>query len=142
MPSGVDARRSESSSPKPRRSRAGQPQRREGTRFGKPSKSSERQKALAGAFRSPCRSGKCDLPSVQPRCNDGYGDQSTKAESMISTGYQIRRLFCAGVAAVAIGGAGLAEASAASAAALPTLHLVCDGEFLDDQRGGGECGQW
>jgi nitrous oxidase accessory protein NosD len=41
---------------------------------------------------------------------------------MISTGYQIRRLFCAGVAAVAIGGAGLAEASAASAAALPTLY--------------------
>ena len=41
---------------------------------------------------------------------------------MISTGYQIRRLLCAGVAAVAVAGAGLAEASAASAATLPTLY--------------------
>ena len=41
---------------------------------------------------------------------------------MISTGYQIRRLLFAGVAAVAVGGAGLAEASAASAATLPTLY--------------------
>ena len=73
---------------------------------------------------------------------------------MISTGNQIRRLLFAGVAAVALGGAGLAEASAASAATLPTLyaspsatpsarrHLMCDGEFLDDQRRGGKCGQW
>lgn len=41
---------------------------------------------------------------------------------MISTGNQIRRLLCAGVAAVAIGGAGLAEASIASGAVLPTLY--------------------
>ncbi len=41
---------------------------------------------------------------------------------MFSTGYQIRRLLFAGVAAVALGGAGLAEASASSAAALPTLY--------------------
>jgi hypothetical protein len=41
---------------------------------------------------------------------------------MISTGYQVRRMLLAGVAVVAIGGAGLAEASAASAAPLPTLY--------------------
>ncbi len=41
---------------------------------------------------------------------------------MISTGYRIRRVLFAGVAAVAIGGAGLAEASATSAANLPTLY--------------------
>jgi hypothetical protein len=41
---------------------------------------------------------------------------------MISTGYQIRRLLFAGVAVVAVGGAGMAEASAASAAKLPTLY--------------------
>ena len=42
---------------------------------------------------------------------------------MIWTGYRIRRLFLAGVATVAISGAGLAEASAASSAALPTLYV-------------------
>ncbi len=41
---------------------------------------------------------------------------------MISAGYRIRRFLLAGVAIVAIGGAGLAEASSASAAALPTLY--------------------
>ena len=41
---------------------------------------------------------------------------------MISTGFQIRRLLLAGVAAVAVGGAGLAEASASSSAVLPTLY--------------------
>jgi nitrous oxidase accessory protein NosD len=41
---------------------------------------------------------------------------------MISTGYRIRRLLLSGVAAAAFGGAGLAEASAASAAVLPTLY--------------------
>jgi hypothetical protein len=41
---------------------------------------------------------------------------------MISTGFQIRRLLLVGVAAVAVGGAGLVEASAASAAVLPTLY--------------------
>jgi nitrous oxidase accessory protein NosD len=45
-----------------------------------------------------------------------------KVEPMISTGYRIRRLLFAGVAAVAVGGAGLAVASAASAAALPALY--------------------
>jgi nitrous oxidase accessory protein NosD len=42
---------------------------------------------------------------------------------MIWTGYRIRRLFLAGVATVAISGAGLGEASAASSAALPTLYV-------------------
>ena len=41
---------------------------------------------------------------------------------MISTGNQIRRLLFAGVAAAALGGAGLAEASAASGGTLPTLY--------------------
>jgi nitrous oxidase accessory protein NosD len=41
---------------------------------------------------------------------------------MFSTGFQVRRLLCVGVAAVGVGGAGLAEASAASAAPLPTLY--------------------
>jgi Right handed beta helix region len=41
---------------------------------------------------------------------------------MTSTGNQIRRLLFAGIAAVALGGAGLAEASAASAGTLPTLY--------------------
>ena len=41
---------------------------------------------------------------------------------MISTRYQIRRFLLAGVAVLAIGGAGLAEASTASAAVLPTLY--------------------
>jgi parallel beta-helix repeat protein len=45
-----------------------------------------------------------------------------EAEMMISMGYQIRRLLYSGIAAVALGGAGLAGASAASAASLPTLY--------------------
>jgi parallel beta-helix repeat protein len=45
-----------------------------------------------------------------------------KVGAMISAGFQIRRLLLAGVAAVAVGGAGLAEASDASAAVLPTLY--------------------
>jgi parallel beta-helix repeat protein len=41
---------------------------------------------------------------------------------MISTGRKIRQLLLAGVATAAVGGAGLAEVSAASAAVLPTLY--------------------
>ena len=73
---------------------------------------------------------------------------------MISTGYQIRRLLFAGVAAVAVGGAGLAEASAASAATLPTLYAspsatpsgagtsCATANFSTISERGGECRQW